>query len=257
VPTYAPNLEDILDREPTPAAGVVGTEVDYTVGDVACHGYLARPDDHGSHPGVLVVHDWLGVTDYVRMRADMLARLGYMALAADVYGADVRPSPAEAPAVAGSYYGNRALWRERVTGGFDRLRAEQSVDAGRTAAIGYCFGGSGALELARTGVELRAVVSFHGGLPTGPDGEAQRIRAKLLVLRGAIDPVVPDDAVAAFQDELRQAPDLDWQLTTYSGAMHAFTIPDANSPEHGAQFNPVAERRSWQAMKEFLAEALV
>jgi len=257
VPTYAPNLEGILDREPTPAAGVVGTEVDYTAGDVACRGYLARPDDHGSHPGVLVVHDWLGVTDYVRMRADMLARLGYTAFAADVYGADVRPSPAEAPAVAGSYYGNRALWRERVTGGFDRLRAEPSVDRGRTAAIGYCFGGSGALELARTGVELRAVVSFHGGLPTGPDGEAQRIRAKLLVLRGAIDPVVPDDAVAAFQDELRQAPDLDWQLTTYSGAMHAFTIPDANSPEHGATFNAVAERRSWQAMKEFLAEALV
>ena len=257
MPTYAPNLADILDREPMPSAGVVGTEVDYSVGDVACRGYLARPDDDDSHAGVLVVHDWLGVTDYVRMRADMMARLGYTAFAADVYGADVRPSPADAPAVAGSYYGNRPLWRERVTGGFDRLLSEPSVDRGRTAAIGYCFGGSGALELARTGVELRAVVSFHGALPTGPDGEAQRIRAKLLVLRGAIDPVIPDDAVAAFQDELRQAPDLDWQLTTYSGAMHAFTLPDANSPDHGSMFNPVAERRSWQAMKDFLAEALV
>jgi dienelactone hydrolase len=256
VSTYAANLADILDREPMPAAGVVGTEVEYTVGDVACRGYLARPDDDGPHPGVLIVHDWLGVTDYVRMRAEMLARLGYTAFAADVYGADVRPSPAEAPALAGSYYGNRPLWRERVTGGFDRLLAEPSVDRARTAAIGYCFGGSGALELARTGVELRAVVSFHGALRTGPDGEAQRIRAKLLVLCGAIDPVVPDDAVAAFKDELRGAPDLDWQLTTYSGAMHAFTIPDANTPEHGAQFNPVAERRSWQAMKAFLAEAL-
>jgi dienelactone hydrolase len=255
VPTYAANLADILDREPMPAAGVVGTEVDYTVGDVACRGYLARPDDDGSHPGVLIVHDWLGVTDYVRMRADMLARLGYAAFAADVYGADVRPSPAEAPAVAGSYYGNRSLWRERVTGGFDRLLAEPSVDRTHMAAIGYCFGGSGALELARTGVELRAVVSFHGALRTGADGEAQRIRAKLLLLCGAIDPVVPDDAVVAFKDEMRQAPDLDWQLTTYAGAMHAFTIPDANTPEHGAQFNPVAERRSWQAMKAFLAEA--
>jgi dienelactone hydrolase len=257
VPTYAPNLTDILDREPMPAAGVVGTEVDYSVGDVACRGYLARPDDDDSHAGVLIVHDWLGVTDYVRMRADMLSRLGYTAFAADVYGADVRPSPSEAPAVAGSYYGNRPLWRERVAGGFDRLLAEPSVDRGRTAAIGYCFGGSGALELARTGAELRAVVSFHGALPTGPDGEAQRIRAKLLVLRGAIDPVIPDDAVAAFQDELRHAPELDWQLTTYSGAMHAFTLPDANSPGHGSLFNPVAERRSWQAMKELLAEALV
>ncbi|MDX6365734.1 MAG: hypothetical protein QOK30_810 [Nocardioidaceae bacterium] len=257
MPPYAPNLADILDREPMPTVAVVGTEVDYSVGGVACRGYLARPDDDDSHAGVLIVHDWLGVTDYVRMRADMLARLGYTAFAADVYGADVRPSPSEAPAVAGGYYGNRPLWRERVAGGFDRLLDEPSVDRERTAAIGYCFGGSGALELARTGVELRAVVSFHGALPTGPDGEAQRIRAKLLVLRGAIDPVVPDEAVVAFQDELRQAPDLDWQLTTYSGAMHAFTIPDANSPDHGSVFNAVAERRSWRAMKEFLAEALV
>jgi dienelactone hydrolase len=256
VPTYAPNLAALLDREPMPVGGVVGSEVDYSVGGLACRGYLARPDDDDSHPGVLILHDWLGVTDYVRMRADLLARLGYTALAADVYGADVRPPPSEAPAVAGSYYGNRPLWRERVTGGFDRLLAEPSVDRGRTAAIGYCFGGSGALELARTGADLAAVVSFHGALPTGPDGEARQIRAKLLVLRGAIDPVVPDDAVTAFEDELRQAPDLDWQLTTYSGAMHAFTLPDANSPDHGAQFNAVAERRSWQAMKAFLAEAL-
>jgi dienelactone hydrolase len=254
VPTYAPNLTDILEREPASTAGVVGADVEYLVGDVDCRGYLARPDDGASHPGVLVVHDWLGVTDYVRMRADMLARLGYTAFAADVYGADVRPSPAEAPSVAAGYYQDRPLWRERVTGGFDRLLAEQSVDRARTAAIGYCFGGSAALELARTGVELSAVVSFHGALRTGPEGEARRIRAKLLMLCGAIDPVVPDDAVAAFKEELRQAPELDWQLTTYSGAMHAFTIPDANSPEHGAQYNAVAERRSWQAMKLLLEE---
>jgi dienelactone hydrolase len=254
VPTYATNLADILEREPMPRSGVVGADVEYSVRDVACRGYLARPDDGGCHPGVLVVHDWLGVTDYVRMRADMLARLGYTAFAGDVYGADVRPRPSEAPAVAAGYYSNRTLWRERVTGGFDRLLAEQSVDRTRTAAIGYCFGGSAALELARTGVDLGGVVSFHGALQTGAEGEAQRIRAKLLVLRGAIDPVVPDDAVVAFQDELRQAPDLDWQLTTYSGAMHAFTLPDANSPERGSQYNAAAERRSWQAMKDFLDE---
>jgi dienelactone hydrolase len=252
--TYDANLQQILDREPMPASGVVGTEVDYEVGDVSCRGYVARPDDTGSHPGVLGVHDWLGVTDYVRMRADMLARLGFTAFAADIYGAEVRPSAADAPAVAGSYYRDRPLWRERVSGGFDRLLAEPTVDRPRTAAIGYCFGGATALELARTGADLGAVVSFHGALPTGPEGEAERIRAKLLVLRGAVDPVVPDEAVLAFEDELRTVPDLDWQLTTYSGAMHAFTIPDANSPDHGAQYNPVAERRSWRAMKDFLGE---
>jgi dienelactone hydrolase len=254
MPPYAPDLTEILEREPLPATGVTGEEVDYAVGDVACRGYLARPGGEGPHPGVLVVHDWLGVTDYVRMRADMLARLGYTAFAADVYGADVRPSPAEAPGLAGGFYGDRALWRERVTGGFERLLAEPDVDRSRTAALGYCFGGSTALELARTGADVSAVVSFHGGLPPGPEGEAQRIRAKLLVLSGAIDPVVPDEAVVAFERELRAAPELDWQLVVYSGAMHAFTLPDANAPDHGAQFNAVAERRSWQAMKTFLAE---
>lgn len=255
MPGYSENLTQILEREPL-AAGVVGTEVDYRVGDTDCRGYLARPDDDAVHPGVLVVHDWLGVSDYVRMRADMLARLGYVAFAADIFGADTRPTPGEAAAVAGGYYGDRELWRRRATGGFERLLAESAVDRARTAAIGYCFGGSTAIELARTGAEVGAVVSFHGGLPTGPEGEAQGIRAKLLVLHGGIDPVVPDDAITAFKEEMRTAPDLDWQLTTYSGAMHAFTLPDANTPEHGAQFNAVAERRSWQAMKTFLAEVL-
>lgn len=257
MPTYDATLTDILDREPLPAAGTVGTDVDYRVGEVACSGYLARPDDGAMHPGVLVVHDWLGVGDYVRMRADMLARLGYVAFAADVYGADTRPSPEQAPTVAGGYYGDPPLWRERLTGGFERLLAEDSVDGARTAAIGYCFGGASALELARTGADVSAVVSFHGGLPTGPEGEAQRIRAKLLVLSGAADPFVPGDAVIAFETEMSTAPDLDWQLTSYSGAMHAFTLPDANDPEHGVQFNATAERRSWLAMKDFLAEVFV
>lgn len=253
--TYDATLTEILEREPLPAAGIVGTEVDYTVGDVACRGYVAKPEDDGPHPGVLVVHDWLGVTDYVRMRADMMARLGYIAFAGDIYGADTRPSPAQAASIAGQFYQDRPLWRARVTGGFERLLAEPDVDRTRTAAIGYCFGGSSVLELARTGADVSAVVGFHSGLPTGPDGEAQQIRSKLLVLRGANDPMAPDVAVAEFEDELRAAPDLDWQLVTYSGAMHAFTLPHANDPGHGAQYNPTAEKRSWRAMKDFLTEA--
>ncbi len=189
--TYAPHLTAILDREPVPAAGIVSHEVDYEADGVAFRGYLARPGGEGRHPGILVVHDWLGVTDYVRMRCDMLARLGYVAFAADVYGADVRPAPDEAAAVAGGFYQDRPLWRARLTAAFARMRQELSVDPERTAAIGYCFGGSSVLELARTGADVDAVVSFHGGLLTGPAGEAEEITAKILVLHGAADPVVP------------------------------------------------------------------
>ena len=253
---YTPEQTAILDREPPPAAGTTTAEVAYEVDGTACAGYLARPDDDAQHPGVLVVHNWLGVTDAVRFRVDMLARLGYVAFAVDVYGADVRPGEAEASSVAGRFYGDQQLFRTRLTAGLEQLLAQPGVDAARTAAMGYCFGGSGALQLARTGADLRAVVSFHGALQPGPAGEAADIRAKVLVLTGAIDPVVPPEAVDAFEADLRTAPDLDWQVVTYSGSMHAFTEPGTNAPDHGAQFNPVAEARSWQAMKSFFAETL-
>lgn len=256
MPDYAPDLQQILDREPEPPGGVRTREVDYEIDGTACRGVLAEPAGDGPHPGVLVVHDWLGVSDMVRMRCEMLARLGYTAFGADLYGADLRPSPAEAPQVAGGFYGDLALWRTRMTGAYERMLAEASVDADRTAAIGYCFGGSSVLQLARTGAALRGAVSFHGGLQTGPEGEAQRIRAALLVLTGASDPAVPDEAVNALEDELRRAPEVDWQVVTYSGAMHAFAVPGVDAPDHGAQFQASAERRSWRAMKDFLAEVL-
>lgn len=254
---YEPVLQTVLDREPVPPGGIDTAEVEYDADGVASRGYLARPADaDGSLPGVLVVHDWLGVTDATRMRCDMLARLGYVAFAADVFGADVRPSPEEAPGVAASFYGDEATWRGRLTAALARLVEEPAVDAGRLAAIGYCFGGSSALQLARTGADLRAVVSFHGGLTTGPAGEAAQIRAKLLVLTGGADPVVPDDAVLAFEDELRGVPAVDWQVVTYSGAMHAFTVPTVDAPERGAAYDERADRRSWTAMKDFFAETL-
>lgn len=254
MPQYSSTLSSILDREPEPSEGITTSEVAYEVDGTACAGFLALPAGDGPAPGVLVVHDWLGVGDYVRMRCEMLARLGYVAFAADVFGADTRPGPAEAAQVAGGFYGDLPLFRSRLTGALERLLAEDRVDATRTAAIGYCFGGVGALQLARTGADLSGVVSFHGGVQAGPEGEAQAIRAKVLILHGAIDPVVPDDTIVALENEFRAVPDLDWQLTAYSGAMHAFTLPDANMPEHGAQYNAVAERRSWLAMKDFFAE---
>ena len=257
MPAYDDLLHTVLDREPDPAGGIRGADVDYEVDGTACTGYLAVPADvAGPVPGVLVVHDWLGVADVVRMRCDMLARLGYAAFAADIYGADTRPSPAEAPAVSGRFYGDTALWRKRVIGAYDRMVSEEAVDPARTAAIGYCFGGSTALQLARAGVDVNAVVSFHGGLSAGPEGEAAGIRAKVLILTGAADPVVPDSAVQAVQDEFRTAPDLDWQVVTYAGAMHAFAVPGVDAPSHGAQYQETADRRSWLAMKDFFAEVL-
>jgi dienelactone hydrolase len=156
--------------------------------------------------------------------------------------------------VAGGFYRDQALFRSRLTAAFDQLLREDTVDRARTAAIGYCFGGAGVLQLARTGADLTGAVTFHGALRTGPAGEAAAIRAKVLILTGASDPVVPDDAVVAIQNEFRAAPDLEWQVVTYAGAMHAFTNPSADSPDHGAQFNARAEARSWVAMKDFLAE---
>jgi dienelactone hydrolase len=248
-------LQDLLRREPDPAAPVRRTEVRYEHDGVPLVGYLVAPSSAGPFPAVLVVHDWYGVGDYVRVRCELLARLGYVALAADIYGDGIRPEDAaQAAAQAGRFYADLPLLRGRATAGLERLRAEPGVDGSRMAAIGYCFGGSTALQLARTGADLAGVVSFHGGLRTGEPGSAQAIRAALLVLTGASDPVVPDSAVAAFQDELRQVPRLDWQVVTYSGAMHAFTIPGVDAPERGSQFNAVAERRSWTAMKGFLAD---
>lgn len=255
--SYAPVLQTVLDREPEPSGGTVGVDVDYDAAGVPARGYLARPAEaSGPLPGVLVVHDWLGVTDATRFRCDMLARLGYAAFAADVYGADVRPAPQDAPQVAGGYYGDTALWRSRLTAALVRFTREEGVDADRMAAIGYCFGGTSVLELARTGAALRAGVSFHGALTTGADGEVERIEPALLLLTGAADPHVPDEAVVAIENEFRTAPDLDWQVVSYSGAMHAFTVPTADTPQFGALYDERADTRSWAAMKAFLAETL-
>jgi dienelactone hydrolase len=256
VPTYPSTYQTILDREPERREGIRTTEIDYDADGTACRGFLATPNGVTNAPGVLVVHDWSGVGDYVQMRCEMLARLGYVAFAADIYGAEVRPAPDQAPSVAGGFYQDQSLFRSRLTAAFDRLLSEDTVDPARTAAIGYCFGGAGVLQLARTGADLAGVVTFHGALQTGPAGEAAAIRSKVLVLTGAIDPVVPDDAVVALQNEFRAVPSLDWQVVTYANAMHAFTQPSADAPDHGAQFNARAEARSWIAMKDFLAEIL-
>jgi dienelactone hydrolase len=248
--TLSPAHEALLDHVPIGPHSVIEFEtVSYEHEGVGLEGYLARDVQADERkPAVLILHDWHGVGDNVKMRAQMLARLGYVAFAADLYGADVRPTGDAASAEAGKYYRDLPLLRSRVAAGFSWLRQHRAVDPARLAVIGYCFGGTAALEFARTGAPARGVVSFHGGLITHDPSDANAIAASLLILTGGADPVVPDEAVVAFEDELRSAPHVDWQVTTYSGAPHAFTIPGSD------RYRPVADARSWRALACFLDE---
>lgn len=237
-------------------AKVVTKVVEYRQGDAVLEGYLAYDDTTAEkRPGVLVVHEWTGLGPYVQKRVQQLAGMGYVAFGADIYGRGVRPdNPKDAAATAGKYKGDRQLLRDRVLAGLAELRRQPQVDTGRLAAIGYCFGGTTVLELARSGADVRGVVSFHGGLDTSMPAVVKEVRAKVLVLHGADDPFVPPAQVAAFQEEMRGA-GVDWQMVYYSGAVHSFTNPGAgNDPKKGAAYNERADRRSWEAMKLFFAE---
>ena len=254
--SLSPAHSRLLSGTPLPAGAVIDTgTVDYTSDGTALQGYLAV-DSASAHrrPGVLLIHDWGGVGEYVQVRAQMLARLGYAALAADIYGADVRPGPQDAPKVAAGFYRDPALTRVRATAGLRQLLAHPLVDPARTAVIVYCFGGFVALELARSGAALTGAVTFHGALRTASPRDATNIRAKVLVLAGGADPVVPDEQIVEFKNALRAAPHVDWQLISYGGAMHSFTQPEVNSPDHGAAYQATAERRSWAAMLAFFDE---
>jgi dienelactone hydrolase len=237
------------------SAAVQHKTVEYKDGDTLLEGYLAWDDAQTmARPGVIVVHEWMGLNDYAKMRADMLAELGYIAFAADIYGKGVRPSnPQEAGAEAGKYRSDRALLRSRMNSALAQLKALPDVDSARVAAIGYCFGGMSVLELARSGADIAGVVSFHGSLDTPNPADAKNIKAKVLVLTGAADPHVPAEQVAALQKELTDA-HVDWQLKYFSDAMHAFTNPASNNPSGGAQYNERADKRSWQDMLDFFAE---
>jgi dienelactone hydrolase len=258
-PVLPPVLEELLSTVPVPAGASIETrDVDYELAGTALRGFVAADTTSTERrPGVLVLHDWLGVGGYVQARSQMLARLGFVTFAADIYGADLRPSDGDAPRVVRGFYADPALVRARAQAGLEQLRAHPLVDPDRIAVIGYCFGGFCALELARAGADITGVVSFHGLLRTDEPQDAANIKAKVLVLTGAADPVVPDEQVRDFEDAMRAAPAVDWQLVSYSGAMHAFTQPEVNAPEHGSAYQAAADRRSWAAMLAFFAEIFV
>ena len=247
----------VLFLMPVNARAAIQTQViEYHHGDVQLEGYLAFDDTiQGKRPGVLVVHDWTGLRDQTKKRTEQLAQLGYTAFAVDMYGKGIRPTdPKECGAQASIYKGDRPLMRERVKTGLEVLLSQTNVDASKVAAIGYCFGGTTVLELARSGADVKGVVTFHGGLDTPKPEDAKNIKGKVLVLHGADDPYAPKEQVLALEEEMRHA-GVDYQVHLYGGAVHSFTIPEAgNEPSKGVAYNASADKRSWEAMKQFFSE---
>lgn len=233
-----------------------GEKIEYTTKNSKMEGYLALPKNlKAKNPAVLIVHDWMGLTEDIQKKADELALMGYIAFAADIYGKDFRPKNAkEAAAFSSKYKNDLPALRERVSAALKTLVSQKSVDVDKIVAFGYCFGGTTVLELGRAGASVAGIVSFHGGLATTNLEDAKRIQSKVLVLHGAIDPLVPEKEVLAFQDSMNKA-GVDYQFVSYSGAVHSFTNKKAGSDiSKGAAYNEAADRRSWQAFRNFIAE---
>jgi dienelactone hydrolase len=247
----------------TLVAGVARAEVrtkpiTYAAGAVQMQGFLAYDDAaQGARPGVIVVPEWWGLTDYAKNRARQLAQLGYVAFAIDMYGnGKTTDDPAEAGKLAGALKSDRTTARARARAGLDVLKSQKNVDPSRIAAIGYCFCGTVALEMARDAMPLRGVVAFHAGLATDMPAKKGAVRAKVLVCHGADDAFEPPEEIAAFQKEMRDA-GVDWQFIAYGGAVHSFTNPDADKKNiPGIRYNAAADHRSWEAMKVFFGEVM-
>ncbi len=237
------------------AAAPVGNTLEYKSGDTVCEGWHAFDDAlEGKRPSILIVHQWTGLTDYEKMRAKMLVDLGYNVFALDIYGKGIRPQPPESAKMAGKFKGDRALFRQRLTDGLAALKALPQTDPDNIAAIGYCFGGTGVLELARSGADIAGAVSFHGGLGTPTPEDAKNIKCKILVLHGADDPFVPPAEVEAFKAEM-DAAEVSYSFVAYPGAVHAFTQKMAgDDPSKGAAYQEKADLKSWEAMEAFFAD---
>jgi len=229
--------------------------VEYKHGDAVLEGYFAYDDAEGKRPGVAVVHEWWGLNAYVKKRAEQLALMGYVAFALDMYGkGKVTQDPKVATEWSAPFKNDRSFGRARAAAGLAVLKNHKLVDARRIAAIGYCFGGTSVLEMARGGADLAGVASFHGGLDAPDPAKPGAVKAKVLVLAGGDDPLVPPAQVNALEEEMRKA-GADWQVNVYSGAMHSFTNPDADGYGlNGVAYNEKADRRSWEAAKLFFAE---
>jgi dienelactone hydrolase len=244
----------VMGAPMTAFAEIKETAVEYTSGGVTCEGWHVYDDaKSGQRPGILVVHQWTGVSDNEKMRAKMLAELGYNVFVADIYGKGVRPQPPEAGKEAGKYKNDRALYRERLRDALAVLNKDERTDSSKVAAIGYCFGGTGVLELARSGAEVAGVVSFHGNLNTPNPEDAREIKGQVLVCHGEDDPFVPGGEVEAFHSEMKVA-GVKYLFESYPRAVHSFTQKSAGDDvSKGAAYNAEADAKSWDTMKDFFA----
>jgi dienelactone hydrolase len=244
---------------PAAALADIKTEsVQYRDGDQVLNGFIAYDDTiSGKRPGVLVIHEWWGLNDYAKRRAEMLAELGYVAFAADMYGDNrVTRHAADAKGWMMQITENQGAWQKRAMAGLDALKASDRVDPNQLAAIGYCFGGATVMKLAYAGADLDGVASFHGSLPPATEEQQKHIKASILVAHGEKDPMVPPERVADFQQAL-DAAGADWEMVIYAGAKHGFTNPGAGDYGlDGIQYDPKADARSWALMQDFLAEVL-
>ena len=241
------------------ATRIKGKVVTYKAGNVVLKGYLAFDENiKGKRPGVLVVHEWWGHNEYVRKRARMLAGMGYTALALDMYGNGKQANhPDDAGKFAAEVMKNAAIEEGRFMAALEFLKKQKNVDPERIAAIGYCFGGGVVLHMARLGVDLKGVASFHGSLSTAKPAEAGVIKAKILVLNGDADKFTTPEQIESFKQEMENA-GADYQFISYPNAMHSFTNPDADM--YAKKFNmPVgynadADKKSWTELDKFLAD---
>lgn len=239
----------------TAYAAVKTKVVEYRQGDQKLIGYLAWDDKKaGKRPGVVVYPEWAGLVDETKRRARLFAQLGYVAFAADIYGDGMQKQPGpEAGAEAGKYMRDRPLLRQRAAAALDTLRSQPNVDAAKLIAVGYCFGGGAALELARSGAPVAGTAVFHASLGTPTPQDAKNIKGRVVAFHGADDPLVNLQAVDAFQKEMKEG-GVDYEIVLYGGALHSFTNPNANAPAQGAKYDEKADKRSWAAVRTFIRE---
>ncbi len=242
----------------TPAlAKMVSKPVAYEIGTTKFEGVLLFDDSTKTpRPGLVLVPNWLGINAANLKQAEEVAGQKYVVFVVDMFGKTGRPkNMEEAGKLAGALKGDRKLMRQRMNKALEVLLADKTAPlaAGKIGAVGFCFGGTSALELARSGAKIGAVVSIHGGLGSPTPADAKAVVAKVLALHGADDPNVPPEEVAGFEDEMRKA-GVDWQLVAFGNTVHSFTDPEANTPGK-SQYNPKVARRAYEMMNNFFAEA--
>ncbi len=237
-------------------AKVITKPIKYTEADQEYTSFISYDDSiKGKRPGVLVVHEWWGLDDYAKRRMEMLAKLGYVAFAVDMYGTGkVTDDPEQAKSWMTEATTDVEWWRERAIAGIKRLKQHQLVDKNNIAAIGYCFGGGTVIQLAYGGVNLNGIVSFHGSLPPADEESFGKIKAKMLIAHGNTDPFIPRQMVTSFQDTLDKA-GADWNMITYGNTLHSFTNPKADTRGMEAlKYSKSADQHSWKAMQNFFDE---